>query len=90
MKSYLCKYESAMKTPSGTERKLTGKLEVFLEANKTLQPLLEAGYCLTLTDVRDYMSITDDKIIIQNSEIKALLAKKYGDKIRFVSVRSTK
>ena len=54
-----------MKTLSGTERKLTRKLEVFLEANKILQPLLEAGYGLTLCGVRDCMSVINDTIIIK-------------------------
>lgn len=80
---YIGKYDSALKECVHTERKPSRKFDVFLQANITLQPLLEAGYGFSLSDVRDYMNIIDGTLTIHNSEIKSFLVKKYGESIIF-------
>ena len=59
------------------------KFELFKRAKDILDPLLEAGYGFTLTDIKELMISFDDEVNLYNNEIKGLLVKTYQETITF-------
>lgn len=81
--AYAAKYDSSIVVTDKNDRKPYRNFEMFLKADDTIEPLLEAGYGFTSTDVRDFMTMTGNKMVVQNHEIESLLVKQYGASVRF-------
>lgn len=82
IKAYIAKYQrdilqhDRQKTPSR-------KFELFKKAKDIIDPLLEAGYGFTLTDIKELMISFDDEVNLYNNEIKGFLVRAYQETITF-------
>lgn len=82
IKAYIAKYQREI-LKHGHQRTPSKKFELFKRAKDILDPLLEAGYGFTLTDIKELMVSFDEEVNLYNNEIKGFLVKTYQEKITF-------
>lgn len=82
MKAFIAKFKREI-SQHDRQRPPSKKFELFKRAKYILDPLLEAGYGFTLTDIKELMISFDDEVNLYNNEIKGFLVKTYQQRITF-------
>lgn len=82
LESYLVQFRR-----SSQESKITPKIstkEIMMEeVSHVIKQMLDDGYGVTLSEIRDYLNTKETGILIRNSEVKHFLLKFFGTTIKF-------